>query len=310
MFRRPGSGQFGPGGADEGVGPVIDKSSLAPMVDKSGRFAILALDHRDSLRAEFDAEHPERVLVDDLVRFKLDVVDAFGARPSAVMLDPETSIDQILRAGLLPAGVGSLCALEAQGYLGTEAVTNQLLEGWDPARAQAVGASAAKLLVLYRPDRGLVTDAQDRLVRTVIDSCAAIGLPVFVEPVPYELADVDDRERTILASAERLGAFGPDVLKMPFPSDHVHPQRWESASRRISEVTDVPWAVLSWGAPFETFLRQTEVACANGCSGFMAGRAIWGESIHAADRAAHLREVAIPRFDALVAASASATPVL
>lgn len=289
---------------------MIDRSALAPLLDDHGRFAILALDHRDSLRAEFDAEHPDRVALDDLVRFKLDVIDVFGDRPSAVMLDPETSIDQILVAGLLPPGVGSLCALEAQGYLGTDATTNRLLEGWDPARAKAVGASAAKLLVLYRPDRGAITEAQDHLVRAVVDGCAEVGLPVFVEPVPYDVADVDDRERTVLTSAERLGAFGPDVLKMPFPSDHAHPERWESACRRIGEVTDVPWAVLSWGAPFETFLRQTEAACANGCSGFMAGRAIWGESIHAPDRAAHLRDVALPRFDALVTASARATPVL
>ena len=289
---------------------MIDRSALAPLLDHGGRFTILALDHRDSLRAEFDAAHPERVPLDDLVRFKLDVIEAFGARPSAVMLDPETSIDQILVAGLLAPGVGSLCALEAQGYLGTETTTNQLLDGWDPARAKAVGASAAKLLVLYRPDRGAVTDAQDLLVRRVIDECAEVGLPVFVEPVPYDVTDVEDRERTVLMSAERLGGFGPDVLKMPFPSDHEHPERWESACRRIDEVTDVPWAVLSWGAPFETFLRQTEVACANGCSGFMAGRAIWGESIHAGDRGAHLRAVAIPRFDALVAASTGARAVL
>lgn len=288
---------------------MMERAALAPMLDDGGRFAILALDHRDSLRAEFDAVHPERVALDDLVRFKVDVVEAFGARPSAVMLDPETSIDQILGAGLLAPGVGSLCALEAQGYLGTETVANRLLEGWDPARARAVGANAAKLLVLYRPDRGAVTDAQDELVRTVVDGCGAVGLPVFVEPVPYDIADVDDRERVVLRSAERLGGLGPDVLKLPFPSDRAHPERWAAACRRIGEVTDVPWAVLSWGAPFETFLQQTEVACAHGCSGFMAGRAIWGESIHARDRGTHLRAVAIPRFDALVAASAGATPI-
>jgi hypothetical protein len=44
---------------------MIDRSALAPMLDHSGRFAILALDHRDSLRAEFDAANPEGVALDD-----------------------------------------------------------------------------------------------------------------------------------------------------------------------------------------------------------------------------------------------------
>jgi tagatose 1,6-diphosphate aldolase len=282
---------------------MISREALAPLLDERGRFAILALDHRDSLRVEFDRDHPERVPVEQLVRFKLDVVAAFGDRPSAVMLDPELSIEQILTAGHLAPGVGSLCALEAQGYLGDPSVVvNHLLDGWSPQRAKAVGASAAKLLVLYRPDRGAATTAQDDLIRSVVDQCGEVSLPLFVEPVPYEITDVDDREHTVVASAERIAALGPDVIKMPFPSDADHSQRWEAACGRVSEAIDIPWAVLSWGAPFDVFVRQTEVACANGCSGFMAGRAIWGDAIHADDRAEHLTNVALHRFDALVTA--------
>ncbi len=277
--------------------------ALAPLLDDSGRIAILAIDHRDSLRVEFNRQRPETVAVDDLVRFKLDVVEAFGDRPSAVMLDPELSIEQILVAGKLAPGVGSLCALEAQGYLGDPSVVvNHLLAGWSPTRAKAVGASAAKLLVLYRPDRGAITTAQDELIRSVAEECHEVDLPLFVEPVPYDLADVEDRERTIVASAIRIAGLGADVIKMPFPSDADTPRRWVDACRRVHESIELPWAVLSWGASFEVFLRQTEVACANGCSGFMAGRAIWGDSIHTADRQAHLASIAIPRFDALVAA--------
>jgi tagatose 1,6-diphosphate aldolase len=283
---------------------VIHRDALAPLLDDRGRFTVLAIDHRDSLRVEFSRDDPAGVPLETLVQFKLDVIEAFGERPSAVMLDPELSIDQVLCAGRLPPGVGSLCALEAQGYLDRpEVATNTLLEGWSPQRAKAVGASAAKLLVLYRPDRGAITEAQDDLIRSVVDDCAAVGLPLFVEPVPYDIVDVDDREHTVVASAERIAALGPDVVKMPFPSAADHPERWEAACRRVHEAIDIPWAVLSWGAPFEMFVRQTEVACANGCNGFMAGRAIWGDSVHAPDRAAHLAAVAIPRFEALVAAT-------
>jgi tagatose-1,6-bisphosphate aldolase len=139
----------------------------------------------------------------------------------------------------------------------------------------------------------------------VVDGCGEAELPLFVEPVPYEIEDVTDRERTIVASAERIAALGPDVIKMPFPSDADHPVRWDAACRQVSEAIDIPWAVLSWGAPFELFVAQTRVACRQGCAGFMAGRAIWGDSIHAPDRAEHLARVALPRFEALKVASSS-----
>ncbi|MEM9607950.1 MAG: hypothetical protein AAGA99_11060 [Actinomycetota bacterium] len=290
---------------------MIDRAALAPLVDERGHLTVLAIDHRDSLRVEFDADDPDGVPIGALVGFKLDVVEVLGRRASAVMLDPELSIDQILRSGLVPSGVGTLCALEAQGYLGDAGVvTNQLLEGWSPRRAKEVGASAAKLLVLYRPDRGEVTAAQDDLIRSVVDGCGDVGLPVFVEPVPYEVVDVDDRERTIAASAERIGALGPDVIKMPFPSGAEHPERWEAACRRVDDLIEQPWAVLSWGAPFELFIRQTEVACANGCAGFMAGRAIWGDAIGVADRRRHLADVGASRFDRLVEATVGARSVV
>ena len=285
---------------------VIHRDALAPLLDDHGRFTVLAIDHRDSLRVEFSPDDPASVPIDVLVQFKLDVIEAFGERPSAIMLDPELSIDQVLGAGRMPPGVGSLCALEAQGYLDRpDVMNNSLLEGWSPQRAKAVGASAAKLLVLYRPDRGAITAAQDDLIRSVVDDCEAVDLPLFVEPVPYDIVDVEDREHTVIASAERIAALGPDVVKMPFPSAADHPHRWEAACRRVHEAIGIPWAVLSWGAPFELFVRQTEVACANGCNGFMAGRAIWADSIHAPGRSAHLAEVAIPRFEALVTATRS-----
>lgn len=290
---------------------MIDREHLRPLVDSSGRLCVLAIDHRDSLRAEFDAGNPGAVPLGELVEFKRQVVAALGSRASAVMLDPELSIDQILGAGLLPDGVGSLCALEAQGYLDdASVVVNHLLDGWNPQRAKDVGASAAKLLVLYRPDRGDATRAQDDLIRSVVDGCGQAELPLFVEPVPYEVADVADRERTIVASAERIAALGPDVIKMPFPSATEFPDRWDQACRAVDEVLETPWAVLSWGAPFEDFIRQTEVACANGCAGFMAGRAIWGSAVHAADRAREFESVAGPRFDALTTAVTAGRPIL
>lgn len=291
---------------------MIGRQALRSVCDEHGRLAVLALDHRDSLRVEFDADDPASVRVDDMVRFKLDVIAALGSQCSAIMVDPEMCIDPIQRAGRVPAGVGTIWALEAQGYLGDpNAVTNTLLAGWSPAQAKAVGASAAKLLLLYRPDRGSVTVAQDDLVRATVDACGQASLPLFVEPVPYDVVDAGDRERTVIGSAERLVALQPDAIKMPFPSDAATPDRWSAACAAVDEaMAATPWAVLSWGSPFDVFVRQVEAACAEGCSGFMAGRAIWAEAVHATDRAATLQRLAVPRLQALRQAIAAAQPIL
>jgi tagatose 1,6-diphosphate aldolase len=287
---------------------VSDNLAETSVLDSRGVLTVLALDHRDSLRVEFDSENPDAVDAQELTQFKLDVLDVFGSRPSGVMLDPEYSIHQIWARGKVAPGVGAFCALEAQGYLGDpSARSNELF--WTPAQAAEVNATAAKLLILYRPDRGEITAAQDALVADVVDQCNAVGLPLFVEPVPYEVSDFADREETVVRSAERIGALGPDVIKMPFPSATQSPDRWEAACQRLDAATDVPWAVLSWGAPFEDFIGQVQVACDNGASGFMAGRAIWDEAVLSTDRQAVLTDVAVPRFDSLVAATANAAPI-
>lgn len=285
--------------------PTVPPPAPPSVLDARGVLTVLALDHRDSLRVEFDAADPDLVDDSELVDFKQEVLDVFGTRPSGVMLDPEYSIAQIWMRGKVAPGVGVLCALEAQGYLGDpNARLNELF--WTPTQAQAANASAAKLLLLYRPDRGEITERQDALVRDVVQQCAAVGLPLFVEPVPYDLTDVADREDVVIRSAERLGMLGPNVIKMPFPSSGDTPERWDEACRRLDSATDIPWAVLSWGARFEIFVEQVESACRNGAAGFMAGRAIWREAVLADNRKEILTEVALPRFDMLVEATSAA----
>ena len=40
----------------------------------------------------------------------------------------------------------------------------------------------------------------------------------------------------------------------------------------------VPWVLLSAGVSFEDFERQTTIACQNGASGVLVGRAVWKEA--------------------------------
>jgi len=61
----------------------------------------------------------------------------------------------------------------------------------------------------------------------------------------------------------------------------------------------VPWAVLSAGVDFDTFTEVLRISCDDGgASGFIAGRALWKETIGMAptERGIFLREVARPRL--------------
>jgi tagatose 1,6-diphosphate aldolase/sulfofructosephosphate aldolase len=109
-----------------------------------------------------------------------------------------------------------------------------------------------------------------------------------------------ERSDAIIASAEILTAVQPDLLKLEYPGS-------AAACRRLSEVLTVPWAVLSAGVDFDIFTDVLRVSCDDGgASGFIAGRAVWKESIgmDEADRTEFFANVAVPRLDACRAAIA------
>ncbi|MFQ3648081.1 MAG: hypothetical protein SNJ80_14235, partial [Anaerolinea sp.] len=53
----------------------------------------------------------------------------------------------------------------------------------------------------------------------------------------------------------------------------------EEACAAVSEASSVPWVLLSAGVDFDTFAEQTLIACQQGASGYLAGRAIWKECV-------------------------------
>lgn len=194
-----------------------------------GIFTILAIDHRDSMRVVLDPHDPQGIAPERLTAIKLSLLQQLGGAATAVMLEPEYSAAQAISARALPGDVGFLAALEAQGYLGdpTSRQTS-LLDGWGVEKAKRLGASGIKLLVLYRPDGGEVTEVQDRMIGAVVADCARYDIPLFLEPLAYPIepglsadsAEFAQKRRSIVIdTVRRLGALGPDVLKVQFPVD-------------------------------------------------------------------------------------------
>lgn len=270
---------------------------LARVTNGDGHFNVLAVDHRDALRAEFNADDPDSVPADVLTQFKADMITSCGESPSATMLEPEYSLPQLLQSGTVPASLGVFGALEAQGYLTNpdgSASINDFMPDWSADQLVRMGGDGAKILVLYRHDRGDHTEAQDAFIRAAVAQAHEAGLPILVEPVPYDMADAADRRTVVIESARRIAPMGPMILKVPFPG--------VGACVDLDEATGShPWALLSWGVPYEEFRDQLAEAVEHGCAGFTVGRALWREALATETRAEAVEQYVKPRFAELCA---------
>ena len=271
--------------------------SLDRLRDPGGVFRVLAVDHRDSLRAYLAPYEPDSVPAERLVAIKRDLIATISPTATGVMLEPEYSIPQAL--DVLAPGVGFIAALESQGYLADPgAEPTSLL--WSVEDAAATGAAAVKLLLPYHPDHELA-EAQRGVASRVVVECGRVGVPLVLEPLFHSLADPSDRERVVFTTVEHFADTGADLLKLPFPVDPqivTDPEARHSACARVTERCVQPWALLSGGGTFESFAEQVECATGAGAAGFMVGRALWGEAAQAddADRPAIIAQVVLPRW--------------
>jgi tagatose 1,6-diphosphate aldolase len=288
--------------------------SLQACSTPEGVFAILAADHRDALRVQINPQAPESVTGTEITSVKLAIVSHLAPQATAVLLDPVYSAAQLIGCGALPGHVGLLTALEEQGYLGDPyARQTTMLEGWSIEKAKRLGANGVKVLLFYHPDAGEATERQDQLVSTLVEQCRRHDIPFFLEPISYPLdPNIDKRStefastrrRVVIESARRLSKLGIDVLKAEFPIDARHDAdraSWADACAELTEAINVPWALLSADEPFETFKDQVEIACKFGCSGFLAGRAVWKEAatLRGDSQSHFLQSQARRRFDEL-----------
>lgn len=264
---------------------MIDPSAaFQPLTDDGGVFRVLAIDHRDSLRAVMGDATDE-----DLVAFKADLIRGVGRVASGVMLDPNYGMHPRVLSEV-PAGIGIIAALEAQGYLADATVTHTtLMEGWSARQASAAGAHAAKFLALYD---GEPNSRQDDTIADVRRASHNAGLPLILEPLPRGL---DAYGPWVVDWVRAHASSGADLYKLPFPGS-------AEACQEVTELLDRPWTTLSAGVEFETFLSQLETAAAAGASGYIVGRAVWREAatMDLAARAEAIANLVTPRMQRLV----------
>jgi tagatose 1,6-diphosphate aldolase len=267
---------------------------LDRLATDTGQFAILALDHARSFATTIRPDDPDSLTTDEILATKHRLIDGISREASAVLVDPAVAIRGLgLRDSRLIVGI-------EDGDYGNEAVSPRLLPGWSVEQAVGLGAQAVKISFSFEPLAK--TRAAEHFVTETVRQCEQVGIPLFCEPLARVPVGADGRG-AVLEGVRRFGALGAQVLKIQFPTDTSQERSrmaWADACANATDLSPIPWALLSEGREFEDFRDLLLVACRAGASGFVAGRAIWapgtgsdGDIGTARSRLTELRSIAI-----------------
>jgi len=287
---------------------TAERRALDQLALPSGTFAVLANDQRASLR-KLRAGGGQPTDDAALREAKSDVVATLAPYASAVLLDPQLSLPYLVDNGAQPGGQGLLVSIEESKDRSTPTgrVTT-LLPDFGAKGVRRIGGTAAKLLVTLRVDTPGETEQVTALVAEALRDCREHDLLLVVEVLVDQLSGEQDDAfasafpALLRDAAAAVASLGVVMLKLPYPGD-------AAACSAISDL-GVPWAVLSAGADFSTFLDRLDVAVDNGCNGFVVGRTLWQDAV-VLDRAAcqdHLKQHGVERLQAMTARLAGAKP--
>lgn len=286
---------------------------LQEIANAKGLFTITALDHRGSLQRALNPDDPKSVGFQDMVDYKLKLLEALAPHSSAILIDPVFGAAPALKGNRISGNQGFLVSLEATGYTDSEGdrVTTAA-DGWSVEKIKRMGASAVKILLYYNPGSATAAQQEEFLMRAV-EECRAQDIPLLVEPMTYHIVDgpkkgtaefAERKPEMVIETARRLCPLGIDVLKAEFPADpdfEKDEAKMADQCRQLTEAAEVPWVLLSAGVDYDTFQLQTKLACENGASGFLAGRAIWQEApgLPETDQEQFLSSTAVERLNEL-----------
>jgi len=247
---------------------------------ENGTYAMVAMDQRESLRTML-REHGHEDSDERVRRFKTAVARELAPHASGFLIEPEFLEDV---KPLVPRGLIMAVDLLRQERGGIVEDTRLDEVGHVPK-----GVAALKLLVIWRDDdrRSERIEMCERFVALA----ERHGVLSVLEPV------VRGGDDEIVEAARELGATRPSLYKCQAPrkGDIV------TKCHKVTEVLPVPWVVLSQGVPRDEFPLAVENDCRGGARGFLAGRALWTNTLEADDPTELLRTQSVARLEELIA---------
>ncbi|HOC52747.1 MAG TPA: tagatose 1,6-diphosphate aldolase [Caldisericia bacterium] len=321
---------------------------LKKLADETGRFRMLAIDQRGSLRkmlSKATGKDGKDITYQDMALAKWLVIDNLSPYFSATLTCPQYGLPEGIR--FLDRDSALLLAIEESGtkdggYKNREKLTN-ILDGWSVEKIKRAGADAVKLLLHYRPDSSKeIKERQENIVKMVGAEAKRLDFPFVLEPMSFPFKDdeveneanfIRRKPEIVVKTVEEFSKeeYGVDILKLEFPVDLKFVDEFSYGAfdekereavfsiddayefcESITQTSRVPWVILSAGVDIEEFLINVEIASESGASGFLAGRAVWKEFTkffpNIADMNLWLKTTGVERYYKLVDVSVRAMP--
>lgn len=288
--------------------PNSKLDQLRELADDTGRFVVVAIDHRGNLRTALSDAARREVDADELTAFKRAVVRKLSAGCSAALLDPEYGL---AAAPLRAPNCGLLLAYEKSGYDNSRPGRRpDLLRNQSVLRLKEAGAQAIKILLHFSGmEDSSVNDEKKAFVERVGAECQAQQIPFFLEIITYDptggLSPMELACRRPMLIGGAVAEFSQpryrvDVLKLELP---VSPKLLKGApdngskalpraealrqTREALALARQPVVFLSGGVGVGEFVAGIELAAESGVPfhGALCGRAIWNGGIAAYSQA-------------------------
>lgn len=282
--------------------PADGRASLDRIARPSGALGMVAIDQRESLRLMLQQHQADPVDDRAVEVFKISVARNLAPYASAMLFDQRFGFPALAVARVAAPSCGIIVAADRLFQVPGQPVTDTEIDNdVDPVAARAAGVAALKLLLLWKGSAG-----QDRLLALAIrfmEACRANGMIGIVEAMVRDPEEDSsrrwNREQAMVDAAACLAASRPDLYKGEVPfHGRASAKEIQSWAERVTETLACPWVVLSQGVAIEEFAPAVEAACRGGASGFLAGRAIWADTL-GPDAARLLATVSVPRLQRL-----------
>ncbi|MDB5082048.1 MAG: Tagatose-bisphosphate aldolase [Chloroflexi bacterium] len=297
--------------------PVVEKvkigkgkfEGIQACANEKGVIAALAFDQRHTLRNALDAARGSKgpVTDADMYEFKAAVVKALSPYASSLLIDLGYGSEAL--KGRAPH-VGLLLTYEKTGYdVTVKGRMPDLIPELSVRRLVERGAQGIKILVHYNPnDVPEINEVKKAFVERVGAECAAVDIPLFLEPIAYDESITGGDAQTLEFARKKpeyvirymeefsKPRYGVDVLKveMPVNMKFVNGTRsfagGEAAYSReealehfknAAQAAKKPFIYLSAAVRGEIFIESLELAAEANVpySGVLCGRATWQDAI-------------------------------
>ena len=243
--------------------------NLKKLQDKNGNYTMLALDQRGSFVRAYTKTLGKKPTKKQVTEAKKRIIEAIGQYPSAILIDPVYCLSL---AKLVPKAL--LFCVEKSGYIEKpKGRKTQLQPNWDVKQAVKKGADAIKINILYNPDTPKnIKEHQQKIAEKIGKECKKYKVPYLLEFVVYPLKGNFKKKLPDLVyrSAKEFSKkkYNATILKIQYPGNL-------KTCKKITKNIKQPWILLTAGIPFNEFVKQLKIAKKGGCSGFLAGRAVW-----------------------------------